>query len=151
MSYKGKWQPKNKNKYEGDHTKIVYRSLWERQAFRWADANPDVIAWSSEEVIIPYRSQVDGKVHRYHIDLKLKYATGKTVLVEIKPKKQTQMPKKPKRQTRRYLNEVMTYATNMSKWEHADAYAKDRGWHFQVWTEDELKKLGIRIYQNKYK
>jgi len=146
MSYKGKWRPKNRNKYEGDPTKIVYRSLWERQAFRWCDNNDDIKSWSSESVVVPYRSQVDGKNHRYFVDLKITFNNKRTVLVEIKPKRQTKPPKKNKARTsRRYLKEAMTYGTNTSKWTYAKAYAEDRGWEFQIWTEDTLRDLGIKI------
>ena len=65
MAYKGKWKPKNIKKYKGDYTKIVYRSLWERNVFRWMDANPDVIEWNSEEIIVPYICGTDRKFHRY--------------------------------------------------------------------------------------
>ena len=42
MSYKGKYTIKNKSKYAGDSNKVVYRSLWERQAFRWCEDNPNI-------------------------------------------------------------------------------------------------------------
>ena len=145
MSYKGKWRPKNREKYDGDPTRITYRSLWERQAFKWCDQNPKIKSWSSESVVVPYRLMTDGKMHRYFVDLKITFTNGKTVLVEIKPKKQTKPPKKPTRKTRRHLKEVRTYAMNISKWSFAEEYAKDRGWEFQVWTEDTLKDLGIKL------
>lgn len=31
----------------------------------------------------------------------------------------------------------------MNKWEAANDYAKDRGWKFQIWTEDTLQSMGI--------
>ena len=34
---------------------------------------------------------------------------------------------------------------NTSKWEYANEYAKDRGWGFEIWTEDTLKAMGIKI------
>ena len=140
MSYRGRWAPKNKNKYEGDPTKIVFRSLWERSAFKWCDSNPNIESWSSEETVIPYRSAVDGRVHRYFMDLKINWNDGRTTLVEIKPAKQTQ-------QSRRYLNEVKTFAVNISKWDAAKDYAENRGWSFEIWTEKHLKNLGIKIYK----
>ena len=88
VAYKGKFTPKNKSKYEGDPTNIIYRSLWERQCFRWCDENPKVKAWSSEEVVIPYYYEVDKKYHRYFVDLKI-VTEEKTILVEIKPEKET--------------------------------------------------------------
>jgi len=55
MAYRGKFKPKNPNKYKGDANGIVYRSLWERNAFRWLDENDSIVAWNSEEIVIPYR------------------------------------------------------------------------------------------------
>ncbi len=57
------------------------------------------------------------------------------VLVEIKPKKETIPPKK-RAKTKRYINEVMTYVKNTSKWQAAQQYADHKGWKFQVWTEE---------------
>lgn len=145
MTYSGRYTIKDTTKYKGDPTKVFFRSLWERQVFRWADSNPDVIAWSSEEKIIPYRCKTDGRVHRYFVDLFVQFKNGQTLLVEIKPKKQTIAPIQPARKTKRYVTEVLTYVKNQSKWEAAQQYAKSQGWEFVVWTEDHLKNLGIRL------
>ena len=37
----------------------------------------------------------------------------------------------------------MTYIKNQSKWKAASEYAKDRGYHFEIWTEKELTAMGI--------
>ena len=151
MSYRGKWRPNSPNKYEGVHNNIVYRSLWERQAFRWCDDNPNIKSWGSETVVVPYISKVDGKRHRYFVDLKITFTSGKTILVEIKPKKQTVKPKKSARKTKKYIKEVYTYGTNTSKWEYAERYAENKGWSFEIWTEEKLQSLGIKILkQDKY-
>ena len=65
-------------------------------------------------------------------------------MVEIKPKSQTLEPKK-RRQTKKYINEVMTYAKNISKWNAAEEWCKDNGWTFSIWTEDTIKGLGIKL------
>ena len=143
--YRGKYQVKYREKYEGDPSLIVYRSLWERQVFKWCDTTPEVVCWNSEETVIPYRCRSDGKMHRYFVDLKVVFADGKTYLIEIKPKKQTQEPRIQTRKTRAYITEVLTYAKNMSKWEAALEYCADRGWTFEIWTEETLKKLGIKL------
>ena len=145
MAYKGKFTPKNPQKYVGDVKNIVYRSLWERNTFRWIDANSAIVKWNSEELIIPYVCETDKKVHRYYMDLWFETREGDTYIVEIKPKKQTQPPKSPKRKTRRYIKESLTYVKNQSKWKAASEFALDRGWTFEVWTEDTLKSLGIKI------
>lgn len=116
--------------------------MWEKHCFEWCDTNSSIIKWSSEEVVVPYFYEVDKKYHRYYIDLKIVFDNKKTILVEIKPFKQTKPPTGDNR-TKRYLNEAFTYVKNRQKWEAADNYAKDRGWLFEVWTEKELNKLNI--------
>lgn len=145
MAYSGKYIPKNRAKYSGDHNKIYYRSLWERQVFKFLDENSDVLAWNSEEVVIPYRCKTDNKIHRYFVDLKIQFKNGQTYLIEIKPKKQTIEPKVRSKKTRAYITEVLTYVKNQSKWEAASEYCSDRGWIFEVWTETTLKALGIKL------
>ena len=144
-TYKGRFTPQNPSKYSGDINDIVYRSLWERQLFKWLDTNSIIAKWSSEEVVVPYRCRTDNRMHRYFVDVKFTTTDNRTYLVEVKPAKEKQPPKNPGRKTRRYITEVMTYAKNTSKWEAADAYAKDRGWTFEIWTEDTLRSMGIKI------
>ena len=145
MAYRGKFRPKNLSKYHGDASVVTYRSLWERQAFRWLDENLDVLRWNSEDVVVPYRCRTDGKTHRYLVDLYVKFKDGVEYLIEIKPASQVQEPKKSKRKTKRFIRETMTYAKNISKWEAARHFCEHRGWHFEIWTEVSLKKLGIKL------
>lgn len=142
MAYSGKYRVKNKEKYKGDYTNVVYRSLWEKHAFKWCDDNSDIKYWSSEETVIPYLYEVDRKIHRYFMDLKIVYKSGKTVLVEIKPEKELSPPTGDRR-TKRYINEGLTYVKNRNKWKAASEYAKDQGWEFQIWTEKELTAMNI--------
>ena len=148
MSYKGRYTLKKPEKYIGDAKKVVYRSLWEKQAFKWCENNPKVRAWSSEEIVVPYKCKTDGRLHRYFVDLLVELDNKDIILVEIKPKKQTVAPKNPKRKTKKYINEVMTYIKNTSKWEAANQYANHKGWKFQVWTEETLKNLGIKLLKS---
>ena len=141
MAYSGKYKP-NINKYRGDSSKVTYRSHWEKRCFMWCDNNPSVKHWSSEETVVPYLWEIDKKMHRYFVDLKITFNDGKTILVEIKPDKETAPPKRPDK-SKRYIGEAMTYVKNMNKWEAANKYAKDRGWDFQIWTENTLKSMGI--------
>ena len=149
-SYKGKWKPKNLKKYAGDPAKIVYRSLWERNAFRYLDDNPNIVKWVSEEVVIPYICQTDGRKHRYYIDLYFETKEGDKYLIEIKPYNQTQPPKGT-RKTKRLLNETLTYVKNQSKWRAARDFAKENGVTFMVWTEHELEGLGIKTLSGRKK
>jgi len=146
QTYKGKFKPKNRSKYVGDVNNIVYRSLWERNAFRWVDTNASIVAWNSEETVIPYLCETDQKVHRYFLDLWFKTTNGEVYIIEIKPKSQTLPPKKPKGgNRRRYMSESLTYIKNQSKWKAAQQFAVSKGWHFQIWTEDTMRELGIKI------
>ena len=145
MAYKGKYKVKNTSKYDGNPTNVIFRSLWERQFFRWCESNNEVVKWSSESVVVPYICKTDNKLHRYFTDVKVKFKNGKTYLIEIKPEIQTQPPKQQSRKSKKYLREVMTYVKNTSKWEAAEQYCDKRGWEFKIFTEKTLKSLGIRL------
>lgn len=140
MSYKGWFKPKNPSKYNGDPNNIVYRSSWELRVMKYLDEHPSVIWWASEELPIPYKSPVDQKVHRYFPDFiaRIKQANKETTMVlEVKPFKQTQKPVQ-KRKTKKFLQEAVTYAINQEKWRAADLFCKEHGWQFKLITEKEL-------------
>ena len=145
MAYKGKYYPTSPHKYKGDPTNITFRSLWERKFMVYCDSNANVLEWASEEISIDYVSPVDRRPHRYFPDfyMKVRESNGsiKKYVIEVKPLKQCSPPKKPKRQTKRYITEAYTYATNPAKWKQAREYCADRMWEFKVITE---KELGIK-------
>ena len=65
MAYRGIFKPNNPGKYKGDASNIVYRSLWERKFMKLCDSNSNILEWSSEEVIIPYKSPIDNRFHHF--------------------------------------------------------------------------------------
>jgi hypothetical protein len=143
MAYKGRFKPRNPQKYLGNPTNIIYRSLWECKLMKYLDDHPDVMAWSSEEIVIPYRSPMDRRIHRYYPDFYVKRKIDgklKETVIEVKPLAQTIPPKKlsGKRPTARFLREVKTYGINEAKWNAAYEYCADRGWDFKIMTEKEL-------------
>ena len=142
MSYSGRYIAKKPKKYRGDPQRIIYRSLWERKFMVYCDTTESVIEWGSEEVIIPYLSPWDGRIHRYFPDfyIKIKQHDGsvKKFIIEIKPKKQCIEPKVQKRKTKKYVREVMEYAKNQAKWKAAREYCADRHLEFKILTEDNL-------------
>jgi len=142
MSYKGKYKPSFPEKYRGDVTSIIYRSLWERKFMIYCDTNENILEWKSEEIALPYRSPIDNKIHRYFPDfyIKVKESNGqiKKYLIEIKPKKQTVEPIPQKRKTKGYIYEVYEYAKNQAKWEAAKEWCMDRGYEFKILTEIDL-------------
>jgi hypothetical protein len=141
MSYKGRFTPKNPKKYAGDSSNIVYRSLWELKVMKYLDENSNVIYWASEELVIPYVSPVDNKVHRYFPDFIVKVLNkeGKetTMVLEVKPEKQTRPPSQ-KRKTKQFLQEAITYAINEAKWKAAELFCLEHGWKFKIITEKDL-------------
>ena len=145
MAYKGRYNPVNPKKYKGNPQNIIYRSLWERKFMVYCDTNDKVLEWGSEEIIIPYISPRDSKVHRYFPDfyIKVKQSSGniKKFIIEVKPKKQTRPPKPVERKTKRWIKEVRTFGINEAKWKHATKWCKDNDMEFKILTEEEL---GIR-------
>ena len=140
--YKGRYRVSNPAKYTGNPTNVIYRSFWEFKFMKYCDNNPSVLEWGSEEVVIPYLSPVDGKVHRYFVDfyMKIQESSGriKKYLIEIKPLKFTQPPEIPKRRTRQFIQEVYTWGVNQAKRKAAQNFCEDRGWKFEIITEKEL-------------
>jgi hypothetical protein len=144
MAYQGKFKPQNPSKYLGDPTNIVYRSHWELRLMSYLDKHPNVTKWASEEVVIPYKSPIDGRYHRYFPDFYVEQINRdnkkEKVLIEVKPKYQTVPPvvQSGKKPTKRYITEVQTWGVNKAKWEAASEFCKDKGWRFQLMTEDHL-------------
>lgn len=139
---KGTFKPKNPHKYKGNPTNIIYRSSWELKLMMYLDDTPNIISWGSEEIIIPYRSPIDNKIHRYFVDFVVTKINSnglkETMLIEVKPLKQTKPPKKQKKITKTYITEVKTWGINEAKWKAANEYCKDRKWSFHIFTEVEL-------------
>lgn len=141
-TYKGRYRILNPKKYRGDITNVVYRSSWELKFMKWCDSTPSILEWGSETMVIPYKSPVDSKIHRYFVDfyIKVKDKAGNIskYLIEIKPEKFTKPPQIPQRKTKKFIEEVFTYGVNQSKWKAANDYCEDRGWKFLVLTEKDL-------------
>lgn len=135
------WFPKNVEKYQGDVNNIWVRSSWERRVYNWMDTNPNVIAWNSEEISIPYLSPIDNRWHRYYPDVIAKIKTKKKVqvyMIEVKPYNQTIEPTPKKKVTKNYINEVCTWGVNSAKWKAAKEYCLDRKWTFELLTEKDI-------------
>ena len=137
MARSGRFKPSNITKYRGDYRNIIYRSSWEKVFMHYCDKNSNIIEWGSEEVIIPYRSPLDNRLHRYYPDFWVKTDQGES-LIEIKPKKQTKPPKPNPKHRRRYLKEVKTWGVNEAKWKAAELFCEAKGWKWQIITEDTL-------------
>ncbi len=61
----------------------------------------------------------------YHPNLLIFFDSKEVVMVEIKPKAERDNPT----------------LENKCKWAAARRYCKNRGWRFQIWTEDTIQKF----------
>lgn len=142
MAYRTKYLPKNLKKYKGNPDNITCRSLWERKFCKYLDDNVNIVGWAFEPVKIPYLSPADRAMHFYIPDFLIEKKNNdgsvETIMVEIKPEKQTKMPDKGKKSKKTYITETMTYAINIEKWKSADIFCKENGIKFKILTEKDL-------------
>lgn len=142
----GYFRIKNPDKYLGDVNNVIFRSSYERKIFQWCDETPSVKQWVSEEIIIKYFDPTTNKMRRYFPDVMFevvdKDGKSKKYLAEIKPERQTKPPNpSPKKKTKTWLNENITYQKNLAKWEAARHFCGLNGLEFIIITE---KQLGIK-------
>jgi len=138
------YTPKNPEKYVGKYP-IILRSGLEAKFVYWCDNNPNVKFWSSESIEIPYpdpygKTYKSGKlkVRRYYPDFLIQTSGGR-FLVEVKPYKETIVPKKTARKSdKTYLQEIFKYKKNIAKWNAAYKFCKKHGLMFKIITEKDL-------------
>lgn len=104
---------------------VEYKSGWERDACLWMEANPEIVRFHYEAVVVPYFWNLRRKkVRKYFPDFLVEYASGKKVLVEIKRS-----------------DKVNTFLVQ-KKILAGIEYAQKMGWEFEVWTNlDKVKMI----------
>ena len=141
-TYHGVYTPKNPSKYTGNIFNIVYRSSWERAMMASLDESPNIKVWNSEDFVIPYYDPTTKKNRRYHVDFLIETIAGKRMALEVKPLAECSPPSKPKRQTKKSVDNfnraMRTYIVNQEKWKAAKTYCEKLGIEFKVITEKEL-------------
>jgi hypothetical protein len=130
-------------KYKGSGP-IIYRSSWEKKFCLYCERTPAILWWSSESLCIKYFNPLDNKYHSYFPDFIIGTDTGKTWIIEIKPKSQFKKPNLPKRKTKKamasYKWAYEAWVTNVAKKEAATKLAKTmKDCEFRVITEDFFK------------
>jgi hypothetical protein len=139
----GVFSPQYKEKYKGSFP-VLYRSSWELKLMKWADANPNILSWGSESVVIPYPNPLTGRISRYFVDfnitLKDKNNEIKKFLIEVKPYSQTLPPVQKNKKTKSLLYQQAEYVKNQAKWKSAFEYCSKRDLNFVILTE---KQLGV--------
>lgn len=144
---KGRFIPKNPEKYIGNAKNVLFRSSWELHIMKFFDSNPAIVKWSSEELAIPYINPIavaagQIKISRYFPDFIVWYKdnTGniKQEIIEIKPYRETILV--PGANER----EKLTYTVNIAKWKAAEDFAKKHGIKFKILTEKSIFRQGRR-------
>ena len=138
--------------YKGKKKIIELLSSWEFKAVNYLEQLyklKRIDGWSSEESVFEYLHSLDNKMHKYYMDFTL-LKGDKVVFVEVKPFKETIVPKKPKefktdKQQRSYQKQVQTYIKNQDKWVAVKEWCKIQNellgvnkYKFVIWTENEL-------------
>lgn len=150
--HQGFYELKNKQKYIGDPTKVIYRSKWEFQLMAYFDTTDKIKRWSSEFIVIPYQDS-SGKIHKYFPDFYIEIIDPnypdkfECVVVELKPKHETIPPKVPEKVTAKSLENyeyaLKTYQKNLYKWTRAIDFCKKHQYKFVIVHEDYLKEKNI--------
>ena len=146
----GSFKPVNSSKCL-NKTPPEYRSGLELKVMKVLDKNPNVLSWSSEKVIIPYKHPIKSaqagrpEYARYFVDFYIKLKVGENVqelLVEVKPEKQCSKPTTHgNKKASTILYENMTYAINTAKWEAAEQYCKKKNYKFIIITEKNIDTI----------
>ena len=133
---KGKFKPKNPEKYvgKGDPT---YRSSWEWHFMQFCDTHPSIKKWASETIGIPYFNPLTNTKKTYVPDFFILYedkdGNSRAEIIEIKPTKETTL----EAAGRNARNQAMA-VVNQAKWRAADQWCKNQGFQFRVITENEI-------------
>ena len=135
---RGKFSPKNQQKYVGTKTP-TYRSSWEHAFMRLCDEHPNVYQWASESIKIPYRHPFTGKYTVYVPDFFIVYnSKGQkriAELIEVKPNNQAKLENIGKN-----VQNQAAYIVNKAKWEAAGKWCKNKGIRFRILTESDIFK-----------
>lgn len=127
-----------RGKYIGDYNNIFYRSKWEKTFMDYLCQSPNVKRWNSEDLVVRYINQLDGRVHEYYVDFYVEIDKGDGEVakywIECKPYSQT-IPPKQAHNPKTYNYQLKAYITNMSKWKYAKEAAERNGAKFKVLTE----------------
>lgn len=125
----GVYKPIHPEKYIGKEFPL-FRSGLELSFFLFCDKNEKIQTWGSENIIIPYLSLLDNKVHKYYVDSYITIKEGNTLkkyLIEIKPKKYTLPPVfKSKQKEKTKVYETRQWIQNQSKWAAAKKWVEAR-------------------------
>lgn len=147
----------NESKYAADPTKIVFRSSLEYKFCSFIDKNPKVLRWASENIGIPYYSNIDNKTHTYYVDYYIEVVNPASpcgydrMIIEVKPSQEVERiiknvpPEKPKNCTLKSLKNweyaLSEFYRNKCKWSAAVKWATSKGIIFKIVTEKTINEF----------
>jgi hypothetical protein len=159
----GYFKPTNLEKYKGDPSVIIYRSMWEHRFMTWCDLHTNITSWCSEPIGIPFlnpcaklvNGMYQSAIHNYYVDFYITVQKDEKVseswLIEIKPGMQVPTTEqllrlskmitegnKTDKKIRRYNHELKTLLVNRAKFLAAKKFAEERGCKFAVCDEHFL-------------
>ena len=108
---------------------VNLKSSWESTVARWLDASPAVARWWYESESLPY--ETDGLTRTYVPDFRFEDESGATTVVEVKPSRLAERVEE-----------------NVDKIRAAEAWCRERGWEFQLWTERDIRRLIEELAEN---
>jgi hypothetical protein len=173
----GYYKVQNKEKYMGDPNLVIFRSSWEHTFCRWCDFSPSILRWSSEPIRVPYYDRVskldelkrqgldpnnpkNWVVKYYNTDYWIEVAKGdgttQKMFVEIKPSGKLKKPippndNAPLKEVRRFNLLAKEYLINEAKFAALKAWAERSGAQFWVFTEETLRSMAGRFWEENKK
>jgi hypothetical protein len=136
---KGRYIPRNPQKYWGNPNNIYFRSSWELTCCKFFDMSNAVSRWNSEEIHISYISPRDHRVHQYWPDFMVELINANKEierwLIEVKPLKETSI------EHAKTVYDKIAVAVNQAKWDAAIKFAAANNMKFKVITELDIYKM----------
>lgn len=133
--FRGKYTPKNPEKYVGTYP-IIFRSSWELKVMENFDMHPNILCWASESLKIPYKNPFTGKYTVYVPDFVVTYVDAKgnqkAEIIEVKPAKETFLEQAKSQRAKAAV------ALNTYKWAAAQAFANHHGMGFRIMNENHI-------------
>lgn len=148
-SYKGTFNPINKEKYIGK-LPINFKSGYELKFMQYCDLCKNILKWGYETHIIEYLDFLNKSgdnepiLRRYFIDFYVEFYNTKEniikkYLIEIKSSNEVKIPKRAKT-PEKLLERQKIFIKNIEKWKAATNYCKQHNMEFIILTEKELNK-----------
>ena len=142
----------NPEKYIGDASQIIYRSLMELKFCNLCDVSEKILKWASEAISVTYVHPLKKKKCQYFpdfvIEVRQKDGSVKLIMIEVKPMDLTPFSNIPRlshtasqSQIRSHNRRLANIAVNTAKYQAAVQYCLQRRMTYQFLTETFFDSL----------